>query len=159
MKTASLVLGWMAAALLSAATATAGDLEKDWEVKQIGGTDYIPLGKFGNFYGFGEMERNGAEIRFEVERKIRVDFKIGSKDCQFNKVRIVLEKEIVEDGDQVFLSRDDFSRLIDPILRPDQIGGAGRFTTVILDAAGAEDPAGDAARHALVIAEKAKVIM
>ncbi|WAC20171.1 N-acetylmuramoyl-L-alanine amidase [Luteolibacter sp. SL250] len=154
MKTASLAFGWMGALLLSAVTLDARDLGKEWEweVKRVGETDYIPLGKFGEFYGFGGMERNGAEIRFEVERKIKVSFNVGSKECEFNKVKIILNREIMEDGGEVFLSREDLSRLIDPILRPDQIGGPGVPRTVILDPTGG----GDAALHAWEIAGKTK---
>ena len=158
MKTASLAFGWMGALLLSAVTSDARDLDKEWEwdVKRVGESDYIPLGKFGEFYGFGQMERNGGEIRFEVERKIKVSFNVGSRECEFNKVKVVLAREIMEDGGEVFLSREDLSRLIDPILRPDQIEGAGLPRIVILDVAGGEDPAGDAVRHAREIAGKAK---
>ncbi len=148
----------MGALLLSAATLDARDLDKEWEwgVKRVGESDYIPLGKFGEFYGFGDLERNGGEIRLEKRgaqrSEIVVNFSVGSKECHFNKVKIILNREIMEDGGEVFLSREDLSRLIDPILRPDKIGGPGMPRTVILDPTGE----GDAALHAWEIAGKAK---
>lgn len=148
----------MGALLLSAVTSDARDLgeEWDWDVKRVGENDYIPFGKFGEFYGFGDLERNGGEIRLEKRgaqrSEIVVNFSVGSKECHFNKVKIILNREIMEEGGEVFLSREDLSRLIDPILRPHQIGGAGVPRTVILDPTGG----GDAARHAWEIAGKAR---
>jgi N-acetylmuramoyl-L-alanine amidase len=162
MKTASLVFGWMGALLLSAVTLDARDLGKEWEwdMKRVGEADYIPLGKFGEFYGLGEVERNGGEIRLEKrtdqKSQVVVNFIVGSKECHLNKVKITLNREIIEDGGEVLLSREDLSRFIDPILRPGQIGGERPFRFVILDAAGGEDPAGEAARHAREVAGRVR---
>jgi N-acetylmuramoyl-L-alanine amidase len=155
----------MGALLLSSVTLDAQDLDQKWEwnLKQVGENDYVPLEKFREFYAFGDPKRNGGEIHLETgsERKNRivVNFKVGSKECHFNKTKIILNREIMEDGGEVFLSREDLSRVIDPILRPDRIGGVEPVRFVILDAAGGGDPAGDAARHAQEIAEKARPML
>lgn len=160
MKTAPFVVGWTGAALLLAGSAKAQEPENDWEVQQINGINYVPLEKVGKFYGFGAVEREGNEISLKkanIKRRVEVEFTIGSTDCRLNRMKVVLNHQILEDEGTVFVSRGDLSGIIDPILRPNSIKEAERFTTVILDAGDGWNPAEpdeSAARHTLAIARK-----
>lgn len=146
MRTTSVVAGWMGVALACASVAKAQEPGKEWVVKQIGGVDYIPLENVGTFYRFGKVERKEDRIHLTQDKRMEVEFVIGSHDCRINRMKIVLERAIQEEDGAAFISRGDLGRVIDPILRPSQIKGRKNFTTVILDADG----------DALVIAAKTK---
>lgn len=124
---------WIAASLLSTATALCQDNTHDWGVRQFDGMDFVPLTNVKQFYGFDIMERNGAEIILLNEKRLSSKFTVGSKACEFNKVKIILEQKIIEDNGEAYLSRGDLGRVIDPLLRPDKIKGTQDFQWVILD--------------------------
>ena len=88
--------------------------------------------------------------------------KIGGTDCLMNNVKFVFSQSIATQGDKVYVSQIDLSKLIDPVLRPNFIQNAGDFRTVILDPGhGGKDPGatnslGTEARYNIKVSELAK---
>src|SRR5690606_21932061 len=73
--------------------------------------------------------------------KVKMELKVGGNECLMNSVKFVFSNNIESQGDKVYVSRVDLSKLIDPVLRPKFIPNAGDFRTVILDPGhGGKDP-------------------
>ena len=104
-----------------------------WDVKIIGGDDYVSVGSIKQFYHFTKLTRNGPTNTLE-NAKIMVNLNVGSTECIMNKVKFVLSKPVGEIDSNAYVSRTDLAKLIDPVLRPNFIKNAGNFKTVILDA-------------------------
>lgn len=75
---------------------------------------------------------------------------IGSPECLLNGIKIISSQPVPERGNKVYISSADHAQVLDPVLRPNHIGGVGDFKTVILDPA----PGGE---FTLKIANLAKV--
>lgn len=111
-----------------------------FEVTKISGRDYVSLDSIKKFYGFSKSTRSGNSLVLE-NSKVELKFRIGGNECLMNNVKFVFSHEITAVGDKVYVSQVDFSKLIDPVLRPNFIQNAGDFRTVILDPGhGGKDP-------------------
>lgn len=111
-----------------------------WKVQEIAGEEYIALEQIQTFYRFDKSTRNESSLTLE-NPKIAMNLEIGSTECLLNQVKVVLAKPVVDYENAAYISSEDLSGLLDPMLRPNHIKGAGDFRTVILDPAhGAADP-------------------
>ncbi len=135
--------------------------EEFWKVQEIAGEEYVPLEQIQTFYRFDKSTRNESSVTLE-NRKVAMNLTIGSTECLINRIKVSLAKPIVEFEKAAYISRADFAGLLDPMLRPSHIKGAGNFNTVILDPAhGATVPGiinelGSEAGFAIKIADLAK---
>lgn len=132
-----------------------------WEITEIDGGKYVAVEQVRKFYGFTHSVRKESAISLE-NKKVSMNLKIGSAECLLNRIKIIFSKPVAELGDTAYISSADLAGLLDPILRPNHIKGAGSFKTVILDPAhGAKDPGitnelGTEAEFAFKIANLAK---
>lgn len=94
---------------------------------------YITLESVKNFYQFSTMHREGKKISLD-QPKIKFQLSVGDQECSLNGVKFVCSDPVVEVGTHTCISRLDLQKLIEPVLRPSYIKGAGQFRTVILDA-------------------------
>lgn len=106
--------------------------EMRWEEIRYEDKAYIPLESVKTFYRFATIKREGKNICLE-QSKIKFQLKVGDQECSLNGVKFVCSDPIIESGNDVCISRLDLQKLIDPVLRPTYIAGAGQFRTVILD--------------------------
>lgn len=112
----------------------------DWQTTKIEGREYVSLDSVKSFYNFTKMYRSGGSVILE-NPKVKMELKVGGNECLMNNVKFVFSNGIESQGDKVYVSRVDLSKLIDPVLRPNFIPNAGDFRTVILDPGhGGKDP-------------------
>lgn len=111
-----------------------------WEIRKIGGDDYVSADNIKQFYRFAKLTRSGPSITLE-NAKVVLLLKVGSTECKMNNVKFVFSKPVEEVNSKAYISRTDLAKLIDPVLRPNFIKNAGTFNTVILDPGhGGKDP-------------------
>lgn len=143
------------------ASKTTAATESGWDVAKIDGRDYVSVESMKKFYNFTSLKRKGGSVLLE-NAKVEMKLKVGSNECLMNGVKFVFCNSVETSGDQVYVSRMDLAKLIDPVLRPNFIKNAGDFHTVILDAGhGGKDPGatnsiGTEATYNLKVAERVK---
>jgi N-acetylmuramoyl-L-alanine amidase len=128
-----------------------------WDVTKIDGHDYVSVDSVKKFYDFTKMTRKGDSLILE-NSKVLMSLRVGGNECLMNNVKFVFSDPIISRGDKAFISRTDLAKLVDPVLRPEFIGNAGNFNTVILDPghggkdAGATNSLGHEANYTLKVA-------
>ncbi len=132
-----------------------------WDTAKIDGREYVSVDSIKKFYSFTKLSRQANSMVLE-NSKIEMKLQVGGTDCLMNNVKFVLSNAIESSGDKFYVSRTDLAKLIDPVLRPNFIGNAGDFKTVILDPghggkdAGATNAFGSEANYTLKIANMVK---
>lgn len=122
-----------------------------WDVRNIEGREYLAVDSIRQFYQFTDQSRAGKSLVLEKKVKDKktgklvtvlvMKLSVGGNECLMNNVKFIFSNDIVTLNDKVFISRLDFEKLIDPVLRPNFIKNAGNFKTVILDPGhGGKDP-------------------
>ncbi len=169
-------LALLTALFLTMVPAASGAPAANWDVTKIDGYDYLSLESVKRLYKFTSMTRTGGSVRLKrgvrftdqakeranKDKELVMDFKVGGNDCLMNDVKFVFSHTIASVGDKVYVSRLDFEKLIDPVLRPTFIQTAGDFRTVILDPGhggkdpGATNPFGTEAAYNLSVANLVK---
>jgi N-acetylmuramoyl-L-alanine amidase len=132
-----------------------------WKITKIEGKDYLSVQDIQRFYNFTRLSRNGNKVTME-NAKVEMKLTVGGHECLMNNLKFVFSDPVLTQGNVVYVSRIDLAKLIDPVLRPNFITGAGAFQTVILDAGhggkdpGATNPIGTEANYNLKLAGKLK---
>lgn len=135
-----------------------------WNVIKLGGRDYVCVESVKKFYSFTKLTRTGNNVVLE-NSKVELKLKVGGNECLMNNVKFVLSASVAASGNQVYVSRVDLAKLIDPVLRPNFIQNAGDFRTVIIDAGhggkdpGATNPLGAEANYNLGLAIRLKGLL
>ena len=141
-----------------------GAASAQWDIKQLGGRDYVNVDGMKKFYGFESIHRNGNQVVLE-NKKVIMKLRVGAQECLMNGVKFVFSYKVEEHGGRAWISRIDLAKLVDPVLRPNYIANAGDFRTVILDPGhGGKDPGatnalGTEAHYNLLIAEGLKKML
>lgn len=111
-----------------------------WQLKTVNGKQYVTTSDIKAFYNFDQLSRSGRTATL-TNRSIQMTLNAGSQECIMNRVKFIFSYPVLEQGGQLLVSRTDLAKLIDPVLRPSYINGAGNFRTVILDPGhGGKDP-------------------
>ncbi len=111
----------------------------DWDVVSVGGRNYVTVQSIGNFYRLGSPTPAGKGFKLQAGR-VSMGGDNGSKELYINGRKFVLSFPIVNDGGKFMISQMDVAKLIEPVMRPNRIRGAGKIKTVVLDAGhGAHD--------------------
>jgi N-acetylmuramoyl-L-alanine amidase len=118
-------------AIFAMATGTAHSAT-GWGATKIDGRDYVSVGGIQRFYNFDPVSRSGNSVILK-NAKVQMTLKVGGNECLMNSVKFIFSHPIAAIGDQVYVSRVDLSKLIDPVLRPTFIQNASDFRTVVLD--------------------------
>lgn len=105
----------------------------DWTLVQHEGREYVTLRDVQRFYGFSTPVRAENKITMRSARN-RIECAVSSKDFLINGIKFILSAPILELEGQVLLARIDLTKLVEPVLRPSRIRGAGRVRTIVLDA-------------------------
>ena len=135
-----------------------------WDVIKIGGRDYVSVDSIKKFYSFTKLTKNGNDVVLE-NPKVEMKLKVGGNECLMNNVKFIFSNSVTTSGNQVYVSRTDLAKLIDPVLRPNFIENAGDFRTVIIDAGhggkdpGATNPLGAEANYNLSLAKRLKSLL
>ena len=135
---------------------------QDWVPVTIEGSDYLLVESIAKFYGFNAPLREGDKVTLG-NQKVMMILTIGSDEVLINGIKFKCTSKVLLHDGQAVVSRMDLSKLLDPVLRPSLIKGAGRdFSTVVIDpvfggdAAGQENALGTEAGFAFQIAGKLK---
>jgi N-acetylmuramoyl-L-alanine amidase len=103
------------------------------DIVKIDNRDYVSVDSIKSFYAFTTLARKGNSLILEIPKKRRMNLTIGSRECLMNEVKFVFTHPVTLSGGKAFISRIDFAKLVDPVLRPSFIKDAGNFSTIILD--------------------------
>lgn len=104
----------------------------EWEVVSVRGKQYVTAQSIKSFYSFTKLARSGKTATLE-NALVKMSLTAGSQECIMNRVKFIFSYPVLEHSGRLLVSRVDLSKLIDPVLRPTYIRGAGNFRTVILD--------------------------
>jgi len=135
-----------------------------WEIMKVGGEDYVTARSIKSFYKFTRMTRRGKEVKLE-SKSVIMKLSVGKQECLMNNVKFVFSRKVIDSGGRVLVSRIDLAKLVDPVLRPNFIKGAGDFRTVILDPghggkdSGATNPYGREKDYNLQLARQLKAML
>jgi N-acetylmuramoyl-L-alanine amidase len=135
-----------------------------WDMIKVGGRDYVSVESIKRFYNFTKLTRAGNSVVLE-NSKVQMRLKVGGNECLMNNVKFIFSNTVQASGNGVYVARMDLAKLIDPVLRPNFIGNAGNFQTVILDAGhggkdpGATNPIGTEANYNVRLAVRLKKLL
>src|SRR3954469_18758219 len=103
----------------------------EWKVIPHQGREYVSFGNVAEFYHFGEFSQANRTVSLRSNgRGIRAQ--AGTSELYINGVRFFTNFPIVGQGEESLLSAVDVGKIVEPILRPSRIKGAGRVETVVL---------------------------
>ncbi|MFM8886205.1 MAG: N-acetylmuramoyl-L-alanine amidase [Chthoniobacterales bacterium] len=109
--------------------ATAG---ASWQIRTLGGRDYVPLSQVANFYKMRLVPRGEKGVTLVSETR-RMDFNRGSREARIDGVKHWLSFPTIGFGGRLYLSRMDLSKTVDPAMRSQKIPGLQAARTVLLD--------------------------
>lgn len=123
-------------ALLLAVLAPSPGKAATWNLISLEGREYVPLTDVSEFYKLGlRFNPAGNQIGVQLAspgRSLRGS--VNSKEFFINDIKFILSFPLLAVGDMVYLSRNDLTKLIEPVLRPHRLRNlAGTLNTIILD--------------------------
>ncbi|MEY3481391.1 MAG: hypothetical protein RIQ71_2166 [Verrucomicrobiota bacterium] len=133
--------------------------EASWQLRTLGGRDYVPLPQVASFYKMRAVPRGDGGISLVSDTR-RMDFAAGSREARIDGAKHWLSFPIVVFGGQFYLSRMDLSKTVDPAVRPQQIPKLPPVRAVLLDPGhgghdrGAANPFGSEKSYNLAIASE-----
>ncbi len=139
-----------------------------WTLVNFDNRDYVPLAEVASFYGL----RLGAEAGGPASAPVTLTSpgrllrgNVGSKEFYINDLKFILSFPLLAAGDGFYLSRNDLTKLIEPVLRPEKLRNLGAIRTIILDPGhgghdrGARSASGDEADIALDVALRVRELL
>lgn len=103
-----------------------------WEIRNLGGRDYIPLTQVAAFYQMRVVPRGDSKVSLAAEMR-RMDFVRGSREARIDGVKHWLSFPVIFFGGRFYVSRMDLSKTIDPAMRPEKIPKLQPVRSVLLD--------------------------
>lgn len=116
--------------LLMAVVSTAA--ASKWEIRTLGGRDYIPVSQMARFYTMRVLPRGAKGVSLVSETR-RLDLTQGSREARIDGVKQWLSFPVLGFGGRLYVSRMDLSKTIDPAMRPQKISGLQPVRSVLLD--------------------------
>ena len=119
----------------------------NWESIEIGGKPYVTLRSLKGYYGFTELRQIGSQVILRDQSRL-VEFTSGHREVLMNKVKFIFSFPIKPYQGTHLIHRTDLVKLLDPVMRPKQIGQSiGSFDTVIIDPGHGGHDSGATSRH------------
>lgn len=107
-------------------------LADDWQVVHTDGRDYVSFANVAQFYRFPQFNRVNRTVSLRDDhRGIRAQS--GTSEFWINGVRFFSDFPLLSDSQFNLISAEDVAKIIEPVLRPNKIKGAGKVETVVLD--------------------------
>ncbi|MGF1657094.1 MAG: N-acetylmuramoyl-L-alanine amidase [Verrucomicrobiales bacterium] len=109
--------------------------DSHWNLIKVGDKDYVTVSNIADFYGLPSGSILSRESH--TGNRLPARFQMLSQDGReifINGVRHWLVFPAIPQDGEVLVSRMDLVKSLEPILRPTNIRGLRRFTTVVLDA-------------------------
>ncbi len=105
----------------------------DWDLVTLENREYVPLSNVASFYQLRFLASGPANHVHLVSPGRSLRGAVNSKEFYINEVKFILSYPLLASGDTVFLSRNDLTKLIEPVLRPHRLRNLGAVRTIILD--------------------------
>jgi N-acetylmuramoyl-L-alanine amidase len=117
----------------------------DWQLYRFEGRDYVSIDNIAKFYGFAGEVAPASQIPpasplEPLAKKVLLDkgdaqlaVTTNSREVFVNGVKHWLGFPVRVEGEKILLSRLDLAKTVEPMLRPELIGGLAPVTTVVLD--------------------------
>ena len=104
-----------------------------WNLTTIDNREYVPLTDVADFYGLRLQAGNtpGSIQLVSPGRSLRGS--VNSKEFYVQGIKFILSYPLLAFGESVYLSRNDLTKLIEPVLRPHRLRNLGAIRTIILD--------------------------
>ena len=112
--------------------ATAADGASSWKIRRLAGRDYLPVAQIAEFYRMQITSRGDRGIALGSDEHSIV-FDKGSREARIDGVKHWLSFPALYFAGQFYVSRMDMAKTIDPVMRPQKLGGLKPVHTVILD--------------------------
>lgn len=117
--------------LLLAGVASAASAA-DWDIRTLGGRDYVPVSQIARFYTMRPLPRGSKGLSLVSDTR-RIDLNQGSREARIDGVKHWLSFPVLGFGGRLYVSRMDLSKTIDPAMRPQKIPGLQPVRSVLLD--------------------------
>ncbi|HEY2801319.1 MAG TPA: N-acetylmuramoyl-L-alanine amidase [Chthoniobacterales bacterium] len=105
---------------------------EDWKIVHEQGRDYVSFANVAQFYHFQKFSRVSRTIALRGDRRV-IRAQGGTSEFLINGVRFFSDFPLLANADANLISAVDVAKIIEPILRPSKIKGAGKIETVVLD--------------------------
>jgi N-acetylmuramoyl-L-alanine amidase len=136
-----------------------------WNLATFDNREYVPLNDVADFYGLRLQVGStpGAVQLFSPGRNLRGT--VNSKEFYVQGIKFILSFPLLAFGDSIYLSRNDLTKLIEPVLRPHRLRNLGSVRTIILDPGhgghdrGAVSPFGTESEFALDVAYRVRDLL
>ena len=115
-----LAAAWCAGAALAPAVRA----DSVWNVVKYDGRDYLSLRNVADFYKLQYSRPSGRTVLLQSPG-CSIRGEAGSKELIINGVKFIMSSDLVDQGDNILLSRLDLTKLVEPVLRPNRIRGRG----------------------------------
>lgn len=126
------LLPCLAAAWWLGAAVPAVRAQSVWNVIKYDGRDFLSLHNVADFYKLQYSRPSGRTVALSSPG-CSIRGEAGSKELIINGVKFIMSSDLVEQGDNILLSRLDLTKLVEPVLRPNRIRGASAIRTVVID--------------------------
>ena len=110
----------------------AGRAEASWQIRTLGGRDYVPLAQVASFYKMRIIPRGGNRVALVSGMRV-MEFVRGSREARIDGVKHWLSFPVLVFGGSLYVSRMDLSKTIDPAMRPHRIPRLQSVRSVLLD--------------------------
>jgi N-acetylmuramoyl-L-alanine amidase len=94
----------------------------------------VPLAEVAAFYGMAEQADPDANSKSLAGSGRSLGVTRGSREVVLNGLKHWLAFPVADEGGQLFLSRLDLGKTVEPCFRPELVSGFPSVTTVVLDA-------------------------
>jgi len=147
--------------LLLSAGMDRGFAGEEWKIISAEGRDYVSFANVAQFYRFPRFTQASRTVSLGDEHH-GLRAQAGTSEFFINGLRFFCDYPLLAHGDDNLISAMDVSKIVEPVLRPNRIAGAGAVETVVLDPghggedSGAAGPFGSEKAYTLDVAFAAR---
>lgn len=148
----------------------------DWDLRRLGGRDYVTIDNVADFYGLHPTEASSddaTDVTPASNRKTQdlsnarkqLQVKAGSREAIINGVKQWFAFPVREEEGHLLISRIDLAKTVEPMLRPQRVENLTPITTVVLDPGhgghdrGAVNKLGDEKTYSLDVGKRLKSLL
>lgn len=136
-----------------------------WNLATFDNREYVPLNDVAEFYGLRLLTGGaGGSIQLvSPGRNLRGS--VNSKEFYVQNIKFILSFPLLAFGNSIYLSRNDLTKLVEPVLRPHRLRNLGAIRTIIVDAGhgghdrGAVSPFGTESEFTLDVAYRVRDLL
>lgn len=112
--------------------AAAADGASAWKIRRLAGRDYLPAAQIAAFYRMNVALRGDRGVTL-ASGEHSIVLEKGSREARIDGLKHWLSFPALYFAGQFYVSRMDMAKTIDPVMRPQKLGGLKPVHTVVLD--------------------------